>query len=89
MLQFYLSSVVIYAIINLSVSKIFKDKLLENLIYLFGENTNRTKLTNKLVNLFVFSVVPVLRLYFIGSVIWIATAKKEALDKLKANVKNK
>lgn len=86
MLQFYLSSVAIYAIIISCVSKIFKNKFKENTEYLYGEDSNRAKLTDRLVNLFVLSAVPILRLLITGLIIWIATAKKETLDELKANV---
>lgn len=79
MLKFYLVSVVICMIIIQCILSMFKDGLRQKIGI---KETSKIGLFNRLKTLFVVSAVPVVRLFVVITLVYIATCKQEDFDKL-------
>lgn len=79
MFKFYLTTIIIWMIIIYCVIAIFQKGIVDKL------KTNEDKKANffkKFKTLFVFAAVPIIRLFVVILLIYIATCKQEDFDKL-------
>lgn len=79
----YLTSVIIYMIIIYSMTFIFGDTMKAK-----GWAASEKPNTNKLVVLFCLAAVPILRLFVIVSIFYMATHTKEEFEKWQEEAKN-
>lgn len=87
MIKFYLSTVIIYFIIMLCTSTVFKKMFEDKYNYVYPEK--RKNKVNVLKNLFMIigvCFIPVIRLLFILTILWVSFMDK---DKFKEMVKGK
>ena len=85
MLKLYLTSIIIWMIINYSVIKMFANNITENGWY---DGVKSTKM-NKVTALFVISAVPLLRVFTLFCIFYIASFTKEEFDEWQKKQKKK
>ena len=88
MLNFYFSTVIIYAICIWATTKIFGDQFKKNLLRITGKEPEKSNI-GKYKGLFILSAVPILRFAIILIIIWIAVMNDQTIEKMKENKKVK
>lgn len=83
MLSLYVKSVIIYLIIYWALNKILKNIMLNREDVNYRDYIKQ----NKKGAYYIFCFIPILRLFVIGILFFVAFAKKETLDKI-LNIKN-
>ena len=83
MLKFYLVTVIIWMIIIYCVAALFKDEIAKKL----GSTTAKASLFKQLKTLFILSAVPILRLIFVATMVYVVVCTQEDLDKLMEKTK--
>lgn len=79
MLKFYLTTVIIWMFIIYCVTEIFQNGIVKKL---GANNGKEAGLFKKLESLFILSAVPIIRLFVVIVIIYIATCKQEDFDEL-------
>lgn len=79
MLKFYLTTVVIWMIIIYCTAAMFKSGIRKKIS---KDETKKTSLFEKLTILFPLAAVPIIRVFVVIIIIYIATCKQEDFDEL-------
>lgn len=79
MLKFYLTTVVIWMIIIYCTAVMFKSGIRKKIS---KDETKKTSLFGKLTILFPLAAVPIIRVFVVIIIIYIATCKQEDFDEL-------
>lgn len=88
MLNFYFSTVIIYAICIWATVKIFGDQFKKNMLKITEKEPEKSNI-GKYKGLFILSAIPIIRLAIILIIIWIAVMNDQTIEKMKENKKVK
>ena len=88
MLNFYFSTVIIYAICIWAVVKMFGKQFKTNMLKITEKESEKSDI-GKYKALFILSAVPIVRFATIVIIIWVALMNDETIEEIKENVRKK